>query len=283
MSMVVLIYGCCYGVHAGKKLQSMANQYRLGNRHNEERSPIYFRLFGSNISIVPTTTHNVLEGNSTSQFINGGPRSVSSISARDNMSLSSLYPTIGGQIEVAPVVESDYQRSGDVVGNSSNANSVSSFNDEINTTTTGARNDELCQANSSFKRSRSPDPFTRGETSNQGSQIDERFSRRRTLPPPFHPYQDNVNNMSSLPTTTFWDHFIMDEDVDVEAGLSSTTTMSEINSSPGGPASFLYPYAATREATSSSSQGTSFSQNGDNNNNLDFFEVYILSFSFFFL
>jgi hypothetical protein len=63
--MVVLIYGYCYGVHAGKKLQSMANQYRLGNRQNEERSPyrdaIYLRLFGSNISIIPTTTYNALE------------------------------------------------------------------------------------------------------------------------------------------------------------------------------------------------------------------------------
>jgi hypothetical protein len=243
MSMVVLIYGCCFGVHAGKKLQSMANQYRLGNLQNEERSPyrdaIYLRLFGSNISIIPTT-HIALEGNNTSHFINGGPRSVSSISARDNMSLSSLYPAIGGQTGAAPFVGSDYQRSGAVVGNSSNANSISSFNNGINTTTTGTRNDELCRDNSSFKRSRSPDPFTRDETSNQGSQIDGRFTRRRTLPPPIHPYQDNVNNMSSLPTTTFWDPFIMDEDTDVDAGLSTTTTtQSEINSSPGGPASFF--------------------------------------------
>jgi len=328
MSTVVLIYGCCYGVHAGKKLQSMANQYRLGNRQNEERSPyhdaIYLRLFGSNISIIPTTTHNALKGNNISPFINRGPRSVSSILFRDNMLLSSLYPAIGGQTGAAPAVGSDYQRSGTVAGNSSNANSISSFNNGINTTT-GTRNDELCRDNSSFKRSRSPDPFTRGEASNQGSEIDGRFSRRRTLPPPFHPYQDNVN-MSSLPTTTFWDPFIMYEDTNVDAGLSSsnsttTTTQSEINSSPGGPAgffgdhdsshysfptrslnnlsrlrlqedpstnllrgrqdlyptsaSFLYPYATTRGATSSSSQGTSFSQNGDNSNNLDFFDTFI--------
>jgi len=51
----------------------------------------------------------------------------------------------------------------------------------------------LCRANSSFKRSRSPDPFTKGDTSNQGSQIDGRFSRRCIVPSPFHPYQDNVN------------------------------------------------------------------------------------------
>ena len=94
---------------------------------------------------------------------------------------------------MAPVVGSDYQRSGAVVGNTSNVNSISSFNYGINTGTTGTRNDELCRANSSFKRSRSPDPFIKGETSNQVSQIDGRFSRRRTLPSPFHPYQDNVN------------------------------------------------------------------------------------------
>jgi hypothetical protein len=138
--MVGLIYGCCYGVHVGKKLQSMANQYRLGNSQNEERSPyrdaIYLRLIGSNISIIPTTTCNALEGNNTSHFINGGPRSVPSISARDDMSFSSLYPAIGGQTGVAPVVGSDYQRSETVVENSSNVNSISSFNDGINTTTT---------------------------------------------------------------------------------------------------------------------------------------------------
>jgi len=217
MTMIVLIYVCCYGVHAGKKLQSMANQYRLGNRQNEERSPyrdpIYLRLFGTNISIIPTTTQNALEGNNTSHFINGGSRSVSSISARDNMTLSSLYPAIGGQTGVAPVVGYNYQASGAVAGNSSNANS----------------NDKLCRVNSSFKRSRSPDTFTRGETSNQGSQIDGRFNRRRTLPPP------------PSPTS----------------------------------ASLLYPLATTRGAGSSSSQATSFSQDGDNNNTLDFFDTSI--------
>jgi len=99
---------------------------------------------------------------------------------------------------VAPVVGSDYQRSGAVVGNTSNVNSISSFNYGINTGTTGTRNDELCRANSSFKRSRSPDHFTKGDTSNQGSQINGRFSRRRTLLSPFHPYQDNVNNAMEI-------------------------------------------------------------------------------------
>jgi hypothetical protein len=40
-------------------------------------------------------------------------------------------------------------------------------------------------------------------------------------------------------------------------------------------ASFLYSSAATRGATSSSSQGTGLSQNGDNNNNMDFFNTSI--------
>jgi hypothetical protein len=39
-------------------------------------------------------------------------------------------------------------------------------------------------------------------------------------------------------------------------------------------ASFIYPSTATR-ASSSSYQGTGFSQNGDNNNNLDFFDTSI--------
>jgi hypothetical protein len=92
-------------------------------------------------------------------------------------------------------------------------NSISSFNDGTNTTTIGTRNDDLFRANSLFKRRRSPDPFTRGENSNQGSQVERSSSRRRTLPPPFHLHRDNVN-MSS-PQETFWDHFLMNEDGDV--------------------------------------------------------------------
>lgn len=128
----------------------MANQYRLGNQHSEETNPhrdaVYLRLFGRNISI-----------------INGGPRSVSSI------------PVIGGQTgarPTEPAAGSDFQRSGVVAGNSSNVNSISSFSDGINPTATGTRNDELFRASSRLKRSRSPDPLTRGETSNQGLQVD---------------------------------------------------------------------------------------------------------------
>jgi len=186
----------------------MANQYRFGNQRNEESSPycnaVYLRLFGSNIRI-----------------INGGSRSVSST------------PTIGGQTGAGPTepaARSDYPKSGVVAGNSSNVNFISSFNDGTNTTTIGTRNDDLFRANSLFKRRRSPDPFTRGETSNQGSQVDGSSSRRHTFSPPFHLHQDNVN-MSS-PQETFWDHFLMNEDDDVNAGPSSATNRSEINSPP---------------------------------------------------
>jgi hypothetical protein len=51
------------------------------------------------------------------------------------MSFYSLYPVIGGQTGVALVVGSDYQRSGAIVGNINNFNSISSFNDGISTTT----------------------------------------------------------------------------------------------------------------------------------------------------
>jgi hypothetical protein len=153
----------------------MANQYRLGNQHNEESSPyrnaVYLRLFGSNISI-----------------INGGPRSVSSI------------PAVGGRIGARPTeraARSDYQRSGVVAGNSSNVNSISSFSDGINTTTTGTRNDDLLRANSLLKRSRSPDPFTRGETSNQGLQVDP--SSSSSVPP-----QQPITTLDPSLSNNYW-------------------------------------------------------------------------------
>lgn len=207
----------------------MAHQFRLGNWLREESSPVcearqlrYMRLinssdnhasssssspprlFGSSLGMVPTS-YNALGGSSSSNnnnpstnshFINGGLARASFIPARET--------------GAGPAVGYDYQRSGPPAGNSSNANSISSFYGGINnnTTTTGgpSNDDDPRRANLLLKRSRSPNALNRGETSAQGSQGDEGSSRRRTLPSFFHTHQDNVN-MSSSSSSTSWRDF----------------------------------------------------------------------------
>ena len=112
----------------------------------------------------------------------------------------------------------------------------------INTTTTTSTSctmkDYHWHDNLLIKRNRSPI----GESSSQGSQGDGTSSRRRIIPPTLHPRQGDVNNMSfSISSTSWWNNSgnsvistmlnqpIINEVVDVGAGPSSTTTLSQIN------------------------------------------------------
>jgi hypothetical protein len=82
-----------------------------------------------------------------------------------------LYPTIGEQPGAEPTTPAtldygyNYQRSriGTAVENSSNGNSIFSFNGGTKTSTANTRNDDTWRANLASKRSRSP----RGESSYQ--------------------------------------------------------------------------------------------------------------------